>query len=84
MKELFIFRLLVLCICILLQIYIFGDFSNTYKFSTKNGMTMGHLNWYDSKSFEENFKKKIHEDEKIDVKKVCQVSVNICNVTDVI
>ena len=56
-KELFILRLLVLCICILLTIAIFGDFSNIYQFPTKNDMTFGHLHQYNSKSSRENFQK---------------------------
>ena len=49
LKELLILRHLVLFVCILLLISIFGDFSNIYPFSTKNGMTLGHLNRHISK-----------------------------------
>ena len=36
-------RLLLLSFCILLKISTFGDFSNIYQISTKNGMTLRHL-----------------------------------------
>ena len=58
LNELLILRYLVLFICILLLISIFGDFSNIYPFSTKNGMTLdhaifakSHLNRHISKRF---------------------------------
>ena len=54
-KVFLILCLVVLFVCILLKIFIFGDFSNIYQFSTKNGMTLGNLNGYNSKRFRENF-----------------------------
>ena len=59
---------------ILLQISIFGDFPNIYQFSTKSCMTLGHLNGYSPKSFQENFSKILGEDVKLMDEKVCQVS----------
>ena len=39
------------------NIFIFGDFSNIYQFSTKNCMTLDHLSRYNEKGFGEHFPK---------------------------
>ena len=51
----FILRLWVILFCISLEIATSGDFSNIYKFSTKDGIALGHLHRYNSLSFRENF-----------------------------
>ena len=76
MKDLSIIRLLVLFVCILLKISIFGDFAKIYPFSTKNGITLGHLHRYISKSFffQISFSKILQKDVKLMYGDVCQVS----------
>ena len=54
-KEHVILRCLVLFICILLKVAIFGDFANIYQFSIKKGLILGHLHRYNSKRVRENF-----------------------------
>ena len=70
-KELFILRLVVHFICIFQKIFFFGDLSNIQKFSPKNGMTMGHLNRYNSKKKSRKLSKIVCEDVKLLYKEVC-------------
>ena len=69
LKDLLILRLSVLLTCTSLKISIFDDFSNICQFPTKKiGMTSGHLNRYNSKSFRENFRNLVYWSQ-IDVRK---------------